>query len=94
MATQVRRRLRSLGARGIRLGPRAAARANPAGLTPRELEVLTLLTDGLPNREIADRLYVSSRTVEHQVDSILAKLGVTSRTAAAREASRLGLAQP
>lgn len=91
MTTSVRQRLRGLGARGIRLGPRAAARENPAGLTPRELEVLKLLIDGLPNREIAERLYVSKRTVEHQVESILGKLGVTSRTAAAKEASRLGL---
>lgn len=91
MGSWVRRRLRALGARAIRLGPWAATRQNPAGLTPRELEVLKLLVDGLPNSEIAERLYVSRRTVEHQVDSILGKLGVTSRTAAARQAARLGL---
>jgi DNA-binding CsgD family transcriptional regulator/tetratricopeptide (TPR) repeat protein len=94
MAASVRRRLRGLGALAIRLGPRAATRQNPAGLTARELEVLRLLVDGLPNREIGERLYVSRRTVEHQVESILGKLGVTSRTAAAREASHLGLTEP
>ena len=87
----MRRRLRELGIRDIKLGPRAATRHNPAELTPRELEVLRVLAEGLPNAEIAERLFVSRRTVENQVDSILGKLGVTSRTAAAREAARLGL---
>jgi DNA-binding CsgD family transcriptional regulator/tetratricopeptide (TPR) repeat protein len=90
-AARVRRRLRELGARGIKLGPRASTRQNPAQLTPRELAVLGLLADGLRDGEIAERLYVSKRTVEHQVASILGKLGVASRTAAARAASRLGL---
>ena len=91
LAAQARRRLRGLGARGIRLGPRISTRDNPRQLTPRELQVLGLLVEGLSNGEIAERLYLSRRTVEHHVDSILGKLGVASRTAAAREASRLGL---
>ncbi len=91
LAAVVRQRLRGLGARGIRLGPRTSTKANPRQVTPRELEVLTLLSEGLSNAEIAGRIYVSRRTVEHHVDSILSKLGVTSRTAAAREASQLGL---
>jgi DNA-binding CsgD family transcriptional regulator len=90
-AARVRRRLRERGARGIRLGPRASTLANPAHLTGREVDVLKLLAQGMPNAEIADRLFVSTRTVDHQVASILAKLGVSSRTAAAHEASRLGL---
>lgn len=93
-AARVRRRLRERGARGIKLGPRASTRENPAQLSARELEVLRLLALGLPNRDIAERLYVSTRTVDSQVASILSKLGVTSRTAAAREASRLGLTAP
>ncbi len=90
-AARARRRLRELGAHGIKLGPRTATRQNPAQLTPRELEVLRLLAQGLSNRDIAQRLYVSRRTVDHQVASILGKLGASSRTAAAQEASRLGL---
>lgn len=64
------------------------------GLTPRELEVLALLALGLPNREIADRLFVTERTVKFHVGSILAKLGASNRTEAARLAAQHGLIQP
>jgi DNA-binding NarL/FixJ family response regulator len=66
----------------------------PAGLSAREVEVLALLVEGLSNREIADRLSVSHRTVMNHVSSILGKLGVTSRTAAATVALREGLIPP
>lgn len=64
------------------------------GLTPRELEVLALLSDGRSNREIAGELFVTERTVKFHVGSILAKLGAANRTEAARVAARRGLVQP
>lgn len=87
---RVASRLQELGFAAIR-GPRAATSANPAGLTARELQVLTLLTDGLSNAQIAERLVVSARTVDHHVSAVLRKLGVGSRLDAARTASRLGI---
>ena len=72
------RRLRELGARDLPRGPRRSTQANPAGLTPREGEILHLLSDGLRNAEIAENLVVSPRTVDHHVSAILRKLGVRS----------------
>ena len=65
---------------------------NPANLTPRELEVLVLLGDGLTNAEIAERLFLSEKTVAHHVSAILRKLGVANRVQAVTEAARLGIA--
>lgn len=79
--------LRGLRALGVR-GPRPATRANPGGLTTRELEVLDLLGEGLTNAEIAGRLVISEKTVGHHVSSILAKLGVRSRYDAAKLAAQ------
>ena len=62
-----------------------------AGLTPRELEVLRLIAAGQSNQAIADALFISLLTVKGHVKSILAKLGVDSRTAAAAHAHRHGL---
>ena len=90
-AAAARRRMKDLGIRAIPRGPRAATRAAPAGLTAREQEVLVLLSEGLPNREISRRLVISERTVDHHVSAVLAKIGVSSRTEAAREAARMGI---
>jgi DNA-binding NarL/FixJ family response regulator len=60
-------------------------------LTPRELEVLELLADGLPNRQIALRLGMSPETVKFHVAHISGKLGVSNRTEAVRVAIRRGL---
>ncbi|MDP8908940.1 MAG: response regulator transcription factor [Chloroflexota bacterium] len=60
-------------------------------LTSREIEVLQLLVDGHTDRQIADTLFISPRTVSHHVANILAKVGVKSRTAAVGHARRLGL---
>jgi DNA-binding CsgD family transcriptional regulator len=86
------RRLRQRGVRSIPRGPRWRTRQNPAGLTPRELEVLALLCDGLRNAEIAQRLVVSQKTVDHHVSAILRKLDVHTRGEASAKAVKLGLA--
>jgi DNA-binding CsgD family transcriptional regulator len=91
-ATLVARRLRQRGARGLPRGPRKATRQNPAQLTARELEVLELVADGLGNREIAERLFLSEKTVAHHVSAILRKLDVRTRAQASVQAVRLGLA--
>ncbi len=90
-AAIVSRRLRDRGTLDLPRGPRPTTRANAAGLTARELEVAALLVDGSTNGEIAERLVVSAKTVDHHVAAILRKLGVPNRRQAAREAVRLGL---
>ena len=73
-------------------GPAAAPQTGPAGgLTKRERQVLTLLTDGLSNRRIAQDLFISEKTVSVHISHILAKLGVTNRTEAAAAARRINI---
>jgi DNA-binding CsgD family transcriptional regulator len=86
---RLRRRMRAAGVRRIPRGPRPASRAAPAGLTPRQVEVLALIVDGATNAEIAAALVIAPKTVDHHVSAVLQKLGVTSRREAAAAASRL-----
>ena len=93
-AAIVARQLRELGERDLPRGPRHKTRANPAGLTVRELDVLELLAEGLRNVQIAERLVLSGKTVDHHVSAVLRKLNVRSRGEATAEAARLGLLGP
>jgi DNA-binding NarL/FixJ family response regulator len=88
--------LRARHAQGLTLprGPRPTSRANPAGLTAREVEVLGLLADGLSYAEVAERLILSEKTVGHHVSAVLRKLGEPTRPRAVATALRLGIIPP
>jgi DNA-binding CsgD family transcriptional regulator len=89
-AAKVRRRLQHQGIHvPAQRGPRATTAAHPAGLTAREADVLDLIGEDLTNAEIAERLFLSPRTVDHHVSSILAKLGVSTRAEAVEHAASL-----
>lgn len=83
VAEGLRRRLREQGVSGIPRGARPATEAHPAGLTPRQHDVLSLIAVGCSNDDIATELFISPKTVSHHVSAILAKLGVDSRVQAA-----------
>jgi DNA-binding CsgD family transcriptional regulator len=89
-ASRVRQELRADGITPPR-GRGRATRGNRAGLTARQAEVLQLLAAGLSNVEIADRLFVSPRTIETHVSAVMGKLGCSSRTEAVATAHREGL---
>jgi DNA-binding CsgD family transcriptional regulator/tetratricopeptide (TPR) repeat protein len=91
VAARFRARLREAGVSSVPRGQSPATRANPAGLTARQLDVLALLADGLSNAEIAARLVISPKTADHHVSAVLAKLDVRSRGGAAAVARRLGV---
>jgi HD-GYP domain-containing protein (c-di-GMP phosphodiesterase class II)/DNA-binding CsgD family transcriptional regulator len=71
--------------------PRGVRRARPADLTERQVEVLRLVSRGLSNSEIAERLVLSRRTVEHHVQDIYLKIGASTRAGAAMFAMQHGL---
>jgi LuxR family maltose regulon positive regulatory protein len=86
------RLVRAYASRFIRAErPRVPAAADAIDLTPREVEILALLVDGFTNKEIAQRLSVSPRTVETHVERVLGKLDVRSRSRAIAKALRLGI---
>ena len=91
-AQATRQKMRHLGIRSIPAGPRTATRAHPLGLTRREREVLNLICAGHTNAEIAAKLFISAKTVDHHVSAVLAKLDAPTRNVAASHAARLGLA--
>ncbi len=90
-AALVRRQMRAGGARSVPRGPIAGTRANAAGLTRRQVQVLGLVDAGLSNTEIAGRLCISAKTAEHHVSAIMARLDAPTRQGAVLAARGLGL---
>jgi DNA-binding NarL/FixJ family response regulator len=84
-------RYEEIDGRGGRLQPAQEQDELPEPLTPREIQVLELLAEGLPNKAIAERLDISDQTVKFHVASISGKLGAANRTDAVRRAVRRGL---
>jgi DNA-binding NarL/FixJ family response regulator len=87
----LKQQMREIGIKKIPKGPRKSTKENPAGLTGRQMDVLKLLTEGLSNSEIASKLYISSKTVDHHISAILSKLNLHSRTEAAAFAQSSGM---
>jgi DNA-binding CsgD family transcriptional regulator/tetratricopeptide (TPR) repeat protein len=90
-ASRLRRQMRANGSRAVPRGPIAGTRANAAGLTRRQVEVLALVDEGMSNAEIARRLCISAKTAEHHVSAIMARLDATTRQGAAAAARARGL---
>lgn len=90
-ALRVARRLRALGFGQVPRGPRPSTRATYGSLTRREVEILSVLSTGASNREIAQQFFLSPKTVDHHVSAILGKLGVTNRQQAVNHARDVGL---
>jgi DNA-binding CsgD family transcriptional regulator len=90
-SAEIARRLRADGARDLPRRLQPAGRANPGGLTGRQMEIAGLIAAHLTNQEIAERLYLSIRTVDSHVSAILGKLEVTNRRHAAQRCQDLGI---
>ncbi len=88
---RLRAELRDMGLRSIPRGPTRSTRRSPAGLTSRQTEVLELVVESLTNAEIAEKLFVSKKTVEHHISAIYSKLQVNTRAEAVTEATKLGI---
>ena len=93
-AEKLRHKLRETGVRGVPRGPRSSTKENPAGLTARQMEVLSLLSEGASNAEIAERLFISAKTVDHHVSAILARLDARTRAEAVSIALQSDLIKP
>ncbi|MEV4513416.1 LuxR C-terminal-related transcriptional regulator [Dactylosporangium sp. NPDC049525] len=90
-ADHLRAQLRRRGIAKVPRGPRRATAGHAAGLTPRQADVLELLVEGLSNAEIAARLTLAAKTVDHHISAVLAKLGVANRAQAVAVAHRRNL---
>jgi DNA-binding CsgD family transcriptional regulator len=88
---KMKQEMRNLGIKNIPRGIRNTTRSNAALLTSREMEILQLLKEELQNKEIAAQLYISAKTVDHHISSILFKLDANSRSKAVSEAVRAGI---
>jgi len=86
---KLKRMMRAAGIKKIPRGVRVSTRNNPAQLTNREIEVLHLIQQGAQNKEIATILFISPKTVDHHISSLLFKLDATSRAKAVTEAIRM-----
>jgi DNA-binding NarL/FixJ family response regulator len=91
VAAKVRHDLRTAGVAVVPARRRATTLTNPAGLTTRQIDVLRLMGDGLTNTELAERLYLSVKTVDKHVSAILTKLEAANRRDAVRRARELGM---
>ena len=91
VAAKVRLELRNRGMATVPSRRRSSTPGNAAGLTVREIELLRLLESGLTNAELAERLYISPKTVDHHVSAIISKLNVRNRREAARVSRELKL---
>jgi len=91
VAAKVRLELRGRGVASVPSRRRSSTLDNAPGLTAREVEVLRLLQSGLTNAELAERLYISYKTVDHHVSAIISKLHVRNRRDAVRVARELKL---
>jgi DNA-binding NarL/FixJ family response regulator len=85
---EMRRELRKLGARAEVRGPATADDSGIASLTKRELEIAELITDRLTNPQIADKLFLSKKTVESHIRNLFVKLDASSRVEVARIVER------
>ena len=90
VAAKLRKALRDQGI-SVPRGRSKATRSHAAGLTARQAEVLSLLAEGLSNSEMADRLFLSPRTIEHHVAAVISKLDVSTRDDAVTVAAEQGL---